>query len=152
MGRVDDQVKLRGHRIEPGEIEQAALAVTGVERCAVVLREERLVAYVVGSADVGTLRDTLRDTLPEYMVPAAYVTLDELPLTPNGKLDKRALPQPPSMRPAGTECREPQDELERSLLAIWGGITGCRHRRGNRRFLYAGWPLITGYAHGCACA
>ncbi|MGW2378204.1 amino acid adenylation domain-containing protein, partial [Kitasatospora sp. NPDC001683] len=104
LGRTDDQVKVRGHRVELGEIESALAAQPGVAAAAVVPRSDRagqLVAYVVPSdpasvADTlaADLRAALRRRLPEYMVPAAVVVLDVLPLTPNGKVDRRALPAP----------------------------------------------------------
>lgn len=103
LGRVDDQVKLRGYRIEPGEIEAAIRSVEGVREVAVVVREvkpgdQRLVAHVVpqrpSSCTAHHIRALLRTKLPDYMVPASFVFLPELPLTPNGKVDRRALPQP----------------------------------------------------------
>ncbi|HXM57570.1 MAG TPA: alpha/beta fold hydrolase, partial [Candidatus Dormibacteraeota bacterium] len=107
LGRADEQVKVRGHRIEPGEVEAALARHPGVRASVVVARpdargQKRLVAYVVpggeGSAE-REYRSHLRGSLPAYLVPDAFVLLDALPLTANGKVDRRALPEPPATRP-----------------------------------------------------
>ena len=127
LGRIDHQVKLRGLRIELGEIESALRDQDGVTEAAVIVREDnpgdkRLVAYVVGTAEVADLKAALKDTLPEYMVPASFVALDALPLTPNGKLDRKALPAPVMTRDASAALVEPRTDVERLLAAIWSEI------------------------------
>ncbi|MEU5726628.1 amino acid adenylation domain-containing protein [Micromonospora sp. NPDC047738] len=129
LGRIDHQVKLRGLRIELGEIESALLEQPGVTEAAVIVREDspgdkRLTAYLIGPAEHTALKTALKDTLPEYMVPAAFVTLDALPLTPNGKLDRKALPAPVVTREASVALVEPRDDTERTLAAIWSEVLG----------------------------
>jgi amino acid adenylation domain-containing protein len=123
LGRVDAQVKVRGFRIEPGEIEAALRRSEGVADCVVVAREDapgekRLVAYVVGDVEAGGLREHLLRELPEYMVPSAFVSLDAFPLTPNGKLDRKALPAP-DFAPAEERYVAPRTPTEEALAEIW---------------------------------
>ncbi|MFD3330099.1 amino acid adenylation domain-containing protein [Streptomyces sp. NPDC058701] len=131
IGRVDHQVKVRGHRLELGEIETVLTGLPGVARAVVVAREvepgdTRLVAYLVPEADAGegataldtaALRERVREALPEYMVPSAFVLLDTFPLTPSGKVDRKALPAPELERPAGREAEGPAEEILRGLFA-----------------------------------
>ncbi len=152
LGRIDHQVKLRGLRIELGEIEAALLRHAMVQEAVVVVRaadeaanhgdaaqaaphEKRLVAYVVpriasaDRADAGqielwsSLKEHLRKSLPEYMVPAAIVALDAMPLTPNGKLDRAALPAPSAARPELAQAfAAPQTAIERSIATLWAEV------------------------------
>ncbi|MER5302370.1 non-ribosomal peptide synthase/polyketide synthase [Streptomyces lasiicapitis] len=126
LGRTDDQVKIRGFRIEPGEIQSALTAQPGVSQAVVTARQDgtdgrRLVAYVVpaapGELSLPALRKALHERLPSYMVPAAFVTLDEIPLTTNGKVDRRALPAPD--RAAGGAGRAPRSSLEETLCTLY---------------------------------
>ncbi|HET6230013.1 MAG TPA: amino acid adenylation domain-containing protein [Longimicrobiaceae bacterium] len=126
MGRIDQQVKIRGFRIEPGEVEAALKAQPGVRDAVVAVRGEggakRLVAYVrPASADAAALRDALRGSLPDYMVPAAVVPMDAFPLTPNGKVDRRALPEPEL---SGDEFVAPRTPTEEVMAGIWAEILG----------------------------
>ncbi|HEX5724767.1 MAG TPA: amino acid adenylation domain-containing protein, partial [Longimicrobiaceae bacterium] len=123
LGRVDTQVKVRGYRIEPGEIEARLLEREGVSEAVVVAHADeagnrRLVAYVVGDVEAGVLREHLRGELPDYMVPAAFVALERLPLTPSGKLDRRALPAPEHAAGTGRYVA-PRTPVEEVLAEIW---------------------------------
>jgi amino acid adenylation domain-containing protein len=127
VGRLDDQVKIRGNRVELGEIEATLAAHSAVTAAAVSVREDRpndirLVAYVVPGAQpptVDDLRRHLRDRLPDYMMPSAFVVLPSLPLTPNGKLDRGALPPPDAPSPETSQANLPHDEVERDVAALW---------------------------------
>ncbi|HWS53310.1 MAG TPA: phosphopantetheine-binding protein, partial [Pyrinomonadaceae bacterium] len=132
VGRLDHQVKLRGHRVELGEVEAALCRHPKVRECAVVVREDvpgdkRLVAYLVAEPQtaIAEPQGFLRERLPEYMVPSAFVLLDELPLTPNGKVDRKALPAPDHGRPE-LECGfvAPATPLEEDLAKMWGELLG----------------------------
>ncbi len=129
LGRADAQVKVRGHRIEPGEIEAAAEAAPGVRQAVVIAREDvpgdvRLVAYVVpgpGFAADGLMRH-LAARLPAHMVPAHVVALDALPLTPNRKIDRKALPSPAAAVPAAAVAAAPPQGVAATVAAIWSRI------------------------------
>ncbi|WP_051450882.1 non-ribosomal peptide synthetase [Actinospica robiniae] len=169
-GRIDDQVKIRGYRIELGEIEAALAAVPGIRDAVVVVREDtpgdkRLVAYLTTSSAAApapdpdsadsaadhaaddplspsALRATLARTLPEYMLPTAFVTLPALPLTPNGKLDKRALPDPGDSATARVEYVAPSTPVECALAEIWGRVLGIGRVGAQDRFFDLGGDSI----------
>lgn len=132
LGRLDDQVKVRGVRIEPGEIEERLRESLGVREAAVVPRpgpggETELVAYLVSGGPrlaVAELRSRLRAELPGPWVPAAFVYLDRLPLTANGKLDRRALPAPGPADRGAAERLSPRTELERIVAQVWAAVLG----------------------------
>ncbi len=129
LGRLDHQVKIRGHRIELGEIEAIIGEHQAVRESVVVTREDvtsgrRLVAYVVPVAnhafEIDQLRDSIRQRLPDEMVPSAFVLLEQLPLTPNGKVDRGALPAPDlARRDTKVPFKEPNNEIERIVASIW---------------------------------
>ncbi|MBV9107846.1 MAG: amino acid adenylation domain-containing protein, partial [Gemmatimonadetes bacterium] len=128
LGRLDEQVKVRGFRVEPGEVEAALRAVPGVADCAVVAREDAagtasLVAYLAGPAEVEDVRAALGRTLPAPLVPAAFVRLDALPLAPNGKVDRRALPAP-DLASAEDRYLAPRTPAEEVLAGIWAEVLG----------------------------
>jgi amino acid adenylation domain-containing protein/non-ribosomal peptide synthase protein (TIGR01720 family) len=132
LGRNDDQVKIRGFRVELGEVETAVESYGDVERAVVVARTvgsddeiRGLVAYVVAGefgCDQEALATYLRDTLPEYQLPSAYVFLDEIPLTANGKVDRAALPKPEKERVE--QYVAPRTDLERAIAEVWAEMLG----------------------------
>jgi amino acid adenylation domain-containing protein len=131
LGRTDFQVKVRGQRVEPHEVEKRLCSHPQVSEAVVTAREhapgdQRLVAYYVASSSLSAeaLRAHLLEQLPDYMVPAAYVWLAQLPLTPNGKLDRGALPAPADEAYARRGYEAPVDETERTLAGIWSEVLG----------------------------
>jgi len=134
LGRIDHQVKIRGFRVEPGEIEAVLRQHPDVASAVVMAREDspgirRLVAYVVGAGaqplDTESLRAFLKRQLPDYMVPAAVVSLDALPLTASGKVDRRALPSPDHARlEEGATFVPPRTAREEELARIWSAVLG----------------------------
>ena len=134
LGRLDSQVKLRGYRVELGEIEAVLARHPAVAEAVALVREDvpgdaRLVAYLVAAAGqapgAGELRSHARASLPDYMVPSAYVLLDAFPLTPNRKVDRKALPAPAADLAAPAAARvAPRTEVERILAGIWAQVLG----------------------------
>jgi aryl carrier-like protein len=129
LGRADHQVKIRGYRIELGEVEAVLTHFPGVRESVVIARtdeqgDKRLVAYVVPEQptvlSIGELRSFVRENLPEYMVPAAFIVLDAIPLTPNGKIDRRALPAFETVRrELEVDYVAPETEAEQTIARIW---------------------------------
>jgi len=134
LGRKDFQAKIRGNRVELGEVERALLDHSAVTTAVVAVRQDKsdnkyLVAYYVTgntpAPDQSALRNHLNAQLPSYMVPAAFVRLEALPLTPNGKLDRNALPEPDQSRLDGeTPATEPRTDVEKTLVQIWSSVLG----------------------------
>lgn len=136
LGRIDQQVKIRGFRIELGEIEATLSECPAVREAVVIAKgsgtgDKRLVAYVVvernNPPSFAELRGLLKQNLPDYMLPAAFVAVDALPLTPNGKIDRRALPEPDEDRPGVASLFvPPQNEVEKTLVEIWCDVLGAK--------------------------
>jgi hypothetical protein len=132
LGRIDDQVKIRGYRIELGEIESVLRQHPGVREAVAVMRgadagEQRLVAYVEPQKDAALvsaeLRSFLKERLPEYMLPTAFVLMEKFPLTANGKLDRNALPEPgPDQRQSASVYVAPRNSAEKLLAEIWATV------------------------------
>jgi amino acid adenylation domain-containing protein len=126
LGRIDQQIKLRGQRIEPGEIEAALRSCAGVTQALVALHGEdehqRLIAYVVGEVGIAPLQQTLSSRLPDAWMPGAFVKLERLPLMPNGKLDRRALPPPEPLTDAPAIA--PRNPTEQTIAEIWQDVLG----------------------------
>ncbi|HVI46050.1 MAG TPA: amino acid adenylation domain-containing protein, partial [Chitinophaga sp.] len=133
LGRIDDQVKIRGFRIELGEIESVLQKSNLVQSCVIIAKTDKtgnkqLVGYVVPKAEFNkeALQSWLREHLPEYMVPAAWVPLEKIPLTVNGKVDRKALPDPEDVIVNTTAYVAPRNETEQQLAAIWEELLGIQ--------------------------
>ena len=141
LGRIDRQVKIRGFRVEPGEIENLLLARTEIKDAVVSIREREdgekyLAAYIVlhpsftstdSLVSAGEqLRDYLSSSLPDYMIPSYFVTMDKIPLTANGKVDRNALPEPGGGEGSGQEYAPPGNEVETKLVEIWSELLGIK--------------------------
>jgi amino acid adenylation domain-containing protein/thioester reductase-like protein len=148
LGRNDHQVKIRGFRVELGEIEAQLARHEGLKEAVVVAREaasgeKRLVAYVVAhdalaAPSVDTLRVHLKETLPDHMVPSAFVVLEQMPLTPSGKLDRRALPAPGPEAYVSRCYEAPQGEVEELLARIWRTLLNAQDVGRNDNFFELG--------------
>ncbi|HIH2751041.1 amino acid adenylation domain-containing protein [Burkholderia aenigmatica] len=152
LGRVDTQVKLRGQRIEPGEIEALLRAAPGVNDAVVIVRDAQLIGYVArgdaGPLDRAALLDGLRAQLPAYMVPSQLIELDALPVTPNGKCDRHALPAPVHEAAAEVELAT---DTERALAEIWQRVLHVDAiGRDGDFFLLGGHSLLATQAHAQA--
>ncbi|SEI21614.1 amino acid adenylation domain-containing protein [Pseudomonas asplenii] len=140
LGRNDDQLKIRGVRIEPGEIEAALSSHEVITEAVVLVRDGRLVAWFTASEALAieALNIYLHGRLPEYMVPSAYVQLDALPLTANGKLDRRALPAPDQEALLSREFEAPQGAVEVALATIWAQVLKVERVGRNDHFFELG--------------
>jgi amino acid adenylation domain-containing protein len=151
LGRTDQQVKIRGYRIELGEIESALRQHPQVREVAVAGKKDRedrqrLVAYLVpweGTIDPTALRSFLRQALPEYMIPATYVSLGALPLNPNGKLDRQALPEPGTAESQNSYIA-PRTQVEQKLAQIWSDLLGVQRVGMHDNFFELGGDSILG--------
>jgi len=129
LGRIDQQIKIRGHRIELGEIEAVLRVVDGVSDVVVVpgptpSGDPRLIAYYTGKAERSAIFDRIRSALPQYLHPNVLVHLPALPLTPNGKVDRKALPEPPDAQSVERERVPPKTAVETELCRIWASALG----------------------------
>jgi hypothetical protein len=145
LGRNDHQLKIRGFRVEPGEVESRLLEHPSIREAVVVGRSEtsgdrRLIAYLTVGAEVGAdaLREHVRSALPDYMVPAAFVVLAEMPLTPNGKLDRDALPAPDRAAVQVHAYEPPQGEVEGALVEAWQDLLRLERVGRNDNFFELG--------------
>lgn len=149
LGRMDFQVKIRGYRIELGEIEAALTKLSQISSAVAVVREDQpgnqqLVAYVIqqsqGELDANEIKETLNQTLPEFMVPSFVVSLTNFPLTPNGKVDRKQLPSPneSEKQSTGGQYAAPEDSVESSIAEIWSALLGQEQVSINDNFFAIG--------------
>ncbi|WP_242167030.1 MULTISPECIES: non-ribosomal peptide synthetase [unclassified Pseudomonas] len=142
LGRLDQQVKLRGFRVEPEEIEARMLAMDGIAQAVVLVRDQQLIGYYTASTELfeQQVKSALAAELPEYMVPAQLIRLDAMPLSPSGKLDRRALPEPVWQT---REHIEPETPLQQQIAAIWREVLGLpRIGLGDDFFALGGHSLL----------
>ena len=148
LGRKDFQVKIRGYRVQLGEVEMALLDLENIRGAVVVegkdsLGEKRLIAYIVCDSrltvSISSLRSSLFQRLPDYMIPEIFVFLDEMPRTPNGKVDRKALPEPDNSRPKLENAYIPaQTPVEQTLSEIWSDVLNINPVGINDKFLELG--------------
>ena len=147
LGRIDNQVKIRGFRIELGEIETVLTQYFQIQSSVIIAREDtpgnkRLVAYIVPQKDAtptpNELRQFLKEKLPEYMIPSAFVILESLPLTPNGKIDRRALPEPEQSYERTDKFILPRNPIEEILVTIWSEVLKVKQVSINDNFFELG--------------
>jgi hypothetical protein len=152
LGRIDNQVKVRGFRIEPGEIEATLRRHPSVQEAVVVVRgqdDKRLIAYLISDHDpppsTTELIRFLGETLPAYMIPSIFVFLDALPLTPSGKVDRRSLPAPDQQRPTLEHVFvAPRTPVEQILAEIWTSVLGLQQVGINDNFFELGGHSLLG--------
>ncbi len=152
LGRIDHQVKIRGHRIELGEIQNRLLQHPGIKDAVVIDREELvggenqkyLCAYIITTSGITTseLREHMGQELPDYMIPSYFVKLEKMPLTSNGKVDRKALPKPDGSIASGQEYVAPTNEIEAKLAEIWQDVLGVAKIGINDNFFELGGDSI----------
>ena len=149
ISRIDTQVKLRGFRIELGEIENAVCRYEGIRSAIVVVKEiggmQHLCAYYTADCEIDSnkLRENLSQSLTEYMVPDAYMQMDELPLTPNGKVNRKALPEPVIEQAAVSAYAEPEGEMETDIAEAYSKVLGIERISANDNFFTLGGTSVS---------
>ncbi len=149
LGRIDHQVKIRGHRIELGEIENKLIRHGAIKEAVVSTKDDSsgnkyLCAYIAGTREltIGELREYLSKDLPDYMIPSYFMQMDKLPLTSNGKIDRKALPEPDKSVSTGAEYEAPRNEIEEKLSEIWREVLGADTMGINDSFFMLGGDSI----------